>query len=91
MKILLSKILILLMLFSIGAELSAFSFKTGNTQYVMTDTDESDKKEEVEKDKILTLYTVNFLYFKKEVIVAFSIPYTSAAFKMLPEIPPKQA
>lgn len=81
------------MLFSIGAELSGVSFNAGITQYIMTDMDESDKKEkdEVEKDKMLTLYSINILSFKKEIVSDFFIPYISVAFKFLPEIPPKQA
>lgn len=80
------------MLFSISAEISPFSFSS-DSHYVMTDMDESDKKEkeEVEKDKILTLYSINFLSFKKETISDFFIPYISVAYKFLPEIPPKQA
>ena len=91
MKQLFSKILIVLALFSISAELSTISFNS-DSQYVMTDTDESDKKEkeEIEKDKILNLSNLNFLYFKKESIADFFIPNISTAFIFLPEIPPKQ-
>ena len=93
MKQIISKILILVLLFSIGAELSAVSFDAGANQYVMTDDmTESGKKEkeEVEKDKILALSSFIFLPFKKNRVSGFLTVYTTGLFKLLPEVPPKQ-
>jgi hypothetical protein len=93
MKYLLSKIWILLILFSLGAELSIALFENGKAQYAMTDLKDSDKteKEEIEKDKILSFSSVKPLSFKKEVKADFFIPFSSSAYTFLPEIPPKQA
>jgi hypothetical protein len=92
-KKLFTKIVILLMLFSIGAELSGVSFTASTTQYAVTDIDGSDKKEkdDFEKDKMLAIGSIDILTFKKQIVSDFFIPYISVAFKILPEIPPKQA
>jgi len=93
MKLSLSKILLLLILLSMGTEMVVVAITTATETSVLVATDELDKseKEEVAKDKILSQGYLNFFAEKNAPVSYFIITYSSNEYKKLPEIPPKQA